>query len=232
MDIPSFYWHAAAAALMGTAIGLERQWGQHTAGLRTNALVAFGACLYVSLPGLIGGSPTAAQLAGQVVTGIGFLGGGVILKEGLTNIRGLNTAATMWCSAAVGSLAGAGLMLEGLAGAAGVLAMNLILKPVSDWLDRRLRHTKHVQTTYQVRVTCPVGREAEVRAVVLAFFHDHPTMVIQGIATKEGEELGRACVVVDIFSEQQDDGTMEDLKVRLRGEVGAPSVRWVKNPSR
>src|SRR5262245_28054278 len=102
----AFLLHAGAAALMGTAIGLERQWGQHSAGLRTNALVAFGAALFVSLPGLLGGTPTASHLAGQVVTGVGFLGGGVILREGLT-IRGLNTAATLWCSAAVGALAGA-----------------------------------------------------------------------------------------------------------------------------
>src|SRR5689334_9307160 len=99
MDTTTFCLHALAAAAMGIAIGLERQWGQHTAGLRTNALVAFGACLFVSLPHLLGGTPSPAQLAGQVVVGVGFLGGGVIMKEGL-NVRGLNTAATLWCSAA------------------------------------------------------------------------------------------------------------------------------------
>src|SRR5438270_8353451 len=145
MDTSWFYWHAAAAALMGTAIGLERQWGQHMAGLRTNALVAFGSCLFVSLPRLLGGSPTAAHVTGQVVTGVGFLGGGVILREGLT-IRGLNTAATMWCSAAVGSLAGAGLVVEALAATAGVLAVNLCLHPVSTWLDCRRRHATNAQT--------------------------------------------------------------------------------------
>jgi uncharacterized membrane protein YhiD involved in acid resistance len=114
MDTPTFCLHAAVAALLGTAIGFERQWGLHTIGLRTNALVSFGACLYVSVPKMLGGIPTAAQLAGQVVVGVGFLGGGVILREGL-NVKGMNTAATLWCSAAVGALAGAGLLAEALA---------------------------------------------------------------------------------------------------------------------
>jgi putative Mg2+ transporter-C (MgtC) family protein len=97
----------AAALLLGCAIGFERQWNQKMAGLRTNALVALGASGFVVFSGLVGeGDPT--RIAAQVVTGIGFLGAGVILREGI-NVHGLNTAATLWCSAMVGTLAGAGL---------------------------------------------------------------------------------------------------------------------------
>src|SRR5207302_11111904 len=113
MDHLNFAFNLGAAFLMGMAIGVERQFGQHLAGVRTNALVSIGAAMFVSLSRILvqGGDPT--RVAGQVVSGIGFLGGGVILREGLT-IRGLNTAATLWCSAAVGSLAGAGLLFEAL----------------------------------------------------------------------------------------------------------------------
>src|SRR4051812_29524747 len=104
MDTLTFFLHAAAVALMGAVIGLERQWRlQHTAGMRTNALVALGADLFVSIPHLMGSTPGPTHLAGQVATGVGFLGGGVILREGLT-VRGMNTAATLWCSAAIGAL--------------------------------------------------------------------------------------------------------------------------------
>jgi len=87
------------SALLGAAIGFERQWNQGMAGLRTNALVAFGAACFVGLH--------IEQAAAYIVTGIGFLGAGVIFREG-GSVRGLNTAATLWCSAAVGALSGAG----------------------------------------------------------------------------------------------------------------------------
>src|SRR5437660_8165657 len=131
MDTTTFCLHAAAAALMGAAIGLERQWHLlHTVGLRTNALVALGAALFVSMPHLLGGIPGPSHLAGQVATGVGFLGGGVILREGL-NVRGMNTAATLWCSAAVGALAGCGRLLEAFAATLGVLGLHLGLRPLS-----------------------------------------------------------------------------------------------------
>jgi putative Mg2+ transporter-C (MgtC) family protein len=215
---------------MGIAIGFEREWGQHTAGLRTNALVAFGAALYVSLPRLLGGTPTSAQLAGQVVTGVGFLGGGVILREGLT-IRGMNTAATIWCSAAVGSLTGAGFPLMGLAGTVGVLTLNVALRPVSDALQRRLRRARNIETLYRLRATCRAGQEGAVRAVLLQFFHDHATMTIQTISTQGGMEPDRACVAVEIHSEQRNDHAMEELMARVDAEPSVSAVTWERNPS-
>jgi putative Mg2+ transporter-C (MgtC) family protein len=228
MDLTSFCLHAAAAALMGAAIGLERQWHLlHTVGLRTNALVALGADLYVSLPGLLGGNPGPAHLAGQVATGVGFLGGGVILREGLT-VKGMNTAATLWCSAAVGALTGAGMPLAGLAGTVGVLTIHLTLRPVSEWLDRRLRAAPNAATVYRLRVRCRDGCEAEVRALLLKFFHDHPTMTIQGVTTQEGGEPGVAGVVAEIRSEQRDDRAMEELMALVNDEASVSSVSWEK----
>jgi putative Mg2+ transporter-C (MgtC) family protein len=231
MDIPpfvSFCLHAAAAALMGTAIGLERQWGQHTAGLRTNALVAFGACLFVSMPRLLGGPISPAQLAGQVIVGVGFLGGGVILREGL-NVRGINTAATVWCSAAIGALTGAGLPLEALAGMVGILAVNVALRPVSDWLDRRLRRAKNVATLYRLRATCRTGHEGVVRDALFRFFHEHPTMVLQGVATQDGGGPDRSCVAADIYSEKRDDLAMEDLMAQVNADPCVSAVSWEKH---
>src|ERR1700693_4318973 len=100
---------AAVALSLGALIGVERQWRQRMAGLRTNALVALGAALFellaVQMSALSGVDPT--RIAAYVVSGIGFLGAGVILRDGVS-VRGINTAATIWCSAAVGVLAGAG----------------------------------------------------------------------------------------------------------------------------
>jgi putative Mg2+ transporter-C (MgtC) family protein len=97
----------AAAVLLGALIGFERQLRGHPAGLHTNALVALGSAAFVIASVLIGDNSGPARVAGQVVTGVGFLCAGVIMHQGVT-VRGINTAATVWCASAVGVLAGFG----------------------------------------------------------------------------------------------------------------------------
>jgi putative Mg2+ transporter-C (MgtC) family protein len=121
----------------GLIIGFERQWNFKSAGLRTNTLVATGAALYVLLSINMtgdGGDPT--RIIGQVVTGIGFLGAGIIFKEG-ANVRGLTTAATVWCSSAIGSLAAAGYYKETLIGVIAIISINSVLRPLHRWLLNR-----------------------------------------------------------------------------------------------
>ncbi len=121
----------------GILIGFERQWHHKSAGLRTNTLVATGAALFVLLSielTLVNGDVT--RIIGQVVTGIGFLGAGIIFKEGI-NIHGLTTAATVWCSSAIGCLAAAGYFTETLIATLVVLGINLLLLPLDKWLSNR-----------------------------------------------------------------------------------------------
>jgi putative Mg2+ transporter-C (MgtC) family protein len=96
-----------AAAVLGALIGFERQLRGHPAGLHTNALVALGSAAFVIASVLVGDNSGPARVAGQVVTGVGFLCAGVIMHQGVT-VRGINTAATVWCASAVGVLAGFG----------------------------------------------------------------------------------------------------------------------------
>ena len=96
------------ALLLGICVGAERQWRQRAAGLRTNTLVCLGAAAFVDLGVTV--APNTTQVIAYVVSGVGFLGAGAIMKEGV-NVRGLNTAATLWCSAAVGACVGAGEVL-------------------------------------------------------------------------------------------------------------------------
>jgi putative Mg2+ transporter-C (MgtC) family protein len=128
---------AAVALVLGAVIGLERQWRQRTAGLRTNALVALGAAVFelfaVLTSGQHGVDPT--RIAAYVVSGIGFLGAGVILRDGV-HVRGINTAATIWCSAAVGVLAGAGYLPAAAIAAVLILTAHLALRPAAQRIDR------------------------------------------------------------------------------------------------
>ncbi|HYZ23104.1 MAG TPA: MgtC/SapB family protein [Rhodopila sp.] len=151
-----------AAFVLGTAIGFERQWRQRTAGLRTNVLVAVGAAAFADLGLRLRGVDGGTQIIAYVVSGIGFLGAGVILKEG-TNIRGLNTAATLWCSAAVGAFCGSGLIIETVMLTAAILGANTLLRPLVNWVNRRPLTSDETEAQYQVHVICRPEVLSEVR---------------------------------------------------------------------
>src|SRR5580693_740702 len=112
------------AMLFGGLIGFERQWLQRMAGLRTNSLVAVGAAGFVVFSMMVSGDNSPTRVAAQVVSGVGFLGAGVILREG-SNVTGLNTAATLWCSAMVGAFAGGGMLAASAIAACFVLMQAL-----------------------------------------------------------------------------------------------------------
>ena len=158
----------ALAFALGALIGLERQYRRHTAGLRTNALVAVGAALFVDIAlrfnQIYGGSPGALQVVAYVVSGVGFLGAGVIMRDG-GNIRGINTAATLWCSAAVGVAAGCGLVLEALLGTMFVLLANTLLRPVVNAIKRQPMDLEVAEITYSLYL---IAERAQQKAVLRA----------------------------------------------------------------
>ena len=158
----------SVAFVLGTAIGFERQWRQHSAGLRTVVLVAVGAAAFADLGFQLNGKAGVASIVAYVVSGIGFLGAGVILKDG-ASIRGLNTAATIWSSAAVGAFSGAGMPLRRPVVAAFILAGNTLLRPLVDSINRRPITGAETEAQYSVHATClprcqrrprPAGRDA------------------------------------------------------------------------
>ena len=130
-----FLMRLGVAALLGIAIGFERQWRQRAAGLHTSSLVSVGAALFALLDGIINAGDATRIVAG-VVTGVGFIAGGVILRSGI-NVTGLNTAATMWATAAVGALAGFGLWPQATAGAVAIILLNVLLSPLADAINAR-----------------------------------------------------------------------------------------------
>lgn len=114
------------AMVLGACIGWERKLTKHNAAIRTNALAALGAAMFVGISALVADTPLRVSAA--VTSGLGFLGAGVIMREG-TNVRGLNTAATLWCSGAVGAIAGAGFPWHAAIGASYVLLLHFLLRP-------------------------------------------------------------------------------------------------------
>lgn len=153
------------AFVLGTAIGAERQYRQRSAGLRTTVLVAVGAAAFVDIGMRLGQHAGAIQLIAYVISGVGFLGAGVIMKDG-TNIRGLNTAATLWGSAAVGACAGADLVGEAVLVTIAVLAGNTLLRPLVDKINRSPLHAGATEATYEVRVTTGAAYLPDVRELL------------------------------------------------------------------
>ena len=198
MEHLDFAVNIGTALLFGIAIGIERQLGQHPAGLRTNTLVCVGAAIFVSLGHLVAPGTDPTRVAGQVVSGIGFLGGGVILREGL-NVRGMNTAATLWCSAAIGTLAGAGLLANALIATAAILGIHIALRPLVNWLDDKAKVSGQIETCYHFHIVCREENAAFIRSICLRHIHAQPGMVIQGIATKEIAGTSQVTVTVNIL---------------------------------
>src|SRR5436190_19170772 len=125
------------AAGLGAAIGVQRELRQKPAGLRTNILIALGSALFVAISiafGHAGGTPD--RIAAQVVTGIGFLGGGAILRSG-TSVHGMTTAATIWVNAAVGIAAGAGEFAIASLTTLLTIVVLAVLAPIERYFERR-----------------------------------------------------------------------------------------------
>jgi len=185
-----------AAFLLGTLIGFERQWRQRNAGLRTNVLVAVGAAAFADLGLRLRGAEGGTQIIAYVVSGIGFLGAGVILKDG-TSIRGLNTAATLWCSAAVGTFCGSGLIAEAALLTAAVLGANTLLRPLVNWVNRRPIAENVTEAQYQVHVTCRPEAVSSVRDLLDAELDraSYPVREVETLSDSD-EQVELAAVLV------------------------------------
>ncbi|MBV8052574.1 MAG: MgtC/SapB family protein [Acidobacteriaceae bacterium] len=222
-------WHhftldLAIALLLGAIIGAERQWHQRIAGLRTNSLVAAGSAMFVSITYLVPLNATSLQIAAQVVSGIGFLGAGVIMREGLT-IRGLNTAATLWCSAAVGALCGLGFIREALIAAAGVVGVNLCLRPIARRIDARTSHASDAETVYVFRFTCRTEDEAKERGLLMHLLHGLP-LALRALHSEDLESPGRVEVRATLISSERENAMLEKIVQRLSLEPGITAVSW------
>lgn len=222
LQVAAFNMFVALAC--GALIGSERQVRQRMAGLRTNALVALGAAAFVTFSTLFPDEVSPTRVAAQVVSGIGFLGAGIIFRDGFT-IHGINTAATLWCSAGVGMMAGAGAWPHALVLTALVVLVNLGLRPLVRWLKRRTPAGRRVLQHHRLDLTCAAPREGEVRAFLLR------TLALGGLQVSEIEvRPGTMPATLDIAVILSGDGAawaaIEQAMARVAAEPGLARVKW------
>lgn len=211
------------AVACGALIGSERQVRQRMAGLRTNALVALGAAAFVIFSQLVPNEVSPTRVAAQVVSGIGFLGAGIIFRDGF-NVHGLNTAATLWCSAAIGLVAGIGAWPYALVVTGLVVFINLGLRPLVKFLKRHTRAGVPLSRGYRVILSTDPANEAVMRAklmhgLTLGGLH------VSEISTRTGED--GLDLAVTVTGEGSAEAFLDQAVQRLAAEPGIRRLRWL-----
>ncbi len=220
----AYFGRLMVALMLGVGIGLEREWRQRTAGLHTTAMVAVGAAIFAMIAPLLetkDADPT--RIAAQVVSGIGFLAGGVILRQGL-NVRGLTTAGTLWATSAVGVLTGFGFFVQATGAAIAIVITNTLLYPVTRYVDSMARDTSDVMTTYTLDIACSRASEALVRDRLIESVNRTPISLV----SMESSTLSEIDVLVraQLSRQGRDDRTIERLAADLKVIAGVISVQW------
>ncbi|HZH67686.1 MAG TPA: MgtC/SapB family protein [Chitinophagales bacterium] len=230
VDVLEYTLRIGTAFLLGGIIGLERQWRQKNAGLRTNTLVAIGAASYVllsiDLHSLSGGDP--GRVTAQIVTGIGFIGAGVIMKDGF-DVKGLNTAATIWCSAAVGTLAGMGLFTEALITSTAVVLSHLTLRPIGARLSKisAYRKAEVRETFYQVTIQCSLNTESNIRYWLLNQIEANDQLLLRSINRDVTETSPKEVMIkIEIASIGEQDSLLENLVTNLTIKFDITRAGW------
>ncbi len=214
----------AVALALSAVIGFERQWRNRLAGLRTNTLVALGAATFVIFASLVPGENSPTRVAAQVVSGIGFLGAGLIFREGLS-VRGLNTAATLWCSAAIGVCCGAGFLLFATVATGFVVFVNLLLRPIVNFINRQPLTATELEIGYIISVTCRSPDEAHVRALLLQGLAGGG-VGLRRLDSNDVGDSGRVCVTAYVTASHRVDADIERIVGRLSLEQTVSAARW------
>jgi putative Mg2+ transporter-C (MgtC) family protein len=232
---PHFSWlelviRIASALVFGSVIGAERQWRQRTAGLRTYSLVSVGAALFVLLAPLTGARQESTRVAAQIISGVGFLGAGVLMRTGLT-VHGLNTASTIWCSAAVGVLAGSGFFVAAFLGTTFVLIINIFLRPLADWIGRHSKkETPEHPIQYSLQLICRGRQESRVRTLLIQLLTVSP-LTLHEVESVVGLDDKNTVIKATVSAAERNDAQVEQVTSRLSLERDVVGVSWQALPS-
>jgi putative Mg2+ transporter-C (MgtC) family protein len=184
--VGNFFYAISLALVLGSLIGVERQWHRRLVDLKTNALVSLAACLFMLATKNPDGYTDPVRMAGQIVVGVGFIGGGLLFREGALT-KGVNTAATLWCSAAVGTLCGLDRGLEGSIAAVFIVVANTVLRNVAQFLNMKMGVTDSLTEVVRFDFECDPPHAADVRRSAEKLFRDRGVDV-RAIGQKSNSE--------------------------------------------
>ncbi len=231
---------------LAVGIGIERQWLKTRAVLKTNVLVTLGSAMFVMLSIMTPGDASPTRIAAQIVSGVGFLGGGVILREG-ASVKGINTAATLWCAAAIGSLVGSGFLVQAYVSTLAVVGANLLLRPLVEAFKQQedrdapsfLDDTKQMNDAisplssidslalatsknsnrYDCHLLCSLAKESQVLELVLKFAREQELVIVGMQSENLDNRTKTGAVEVEIkisFAAQSSQANLGNLNEIIR----------------
>ena len=183
MQYLTFLYDLLVCFLLSFLIGFERQFKRRSIGLRTIILVSIGSFLFVTFQKAYPDSDMN-RIAAQVVVGIGFLGAGVIMKDE-RSVKGLTTAATLWCSAAIGILCGANLLIEAGIGTVVILFINIILRQVNNKINKISGNEDY--DLYYFKIECDNSKEDDVLKIIKSIADKTETKIVTTKIEDESE---------------------------------------------
>jgi putative Mg2+ transporter-C (MgtC) family protein len=229
----------AAGAALGGVIGYERLRHGRPAGLRTHILVAMGAATFMVVSSqfvyyqgyakddLV--TVDTSRIAASVVSGIGFLAGGVIFREGLS-VQGLNTAATLWSTAAVGSLAGFGFYAQAVVGTAAILFVHVVLRPLVGAINSRAGAGAEIPATFEIHAVCRQDVEERIRTALIAAVR-RANITLHALYSDDVRDSATVEVVADVAVTGASDAPLESVVRKIGIEPGVTSVSWKQVPA-
>ena len=218
MDITEFTIRLFACLMFSMIIGIERQYRHGSVGLRTNVLVGIGAFLFnYATYGFIGHDQS--RIAAGIVSGIGFLGAGMIIKNN-NRIKGLNTAATLWCVAAIGILTSMGLVLEAVIGTSFVLLSNIVLRLISLFIMDKVKIL--YKENCVLKITCEKDSEVIVRNGISEFVEKNQIQLI----SMERKNISKTGIMLEVTFLTSRVDEVEVLVSNISAELGVSSLTW------
>lgn len=217
------------AIVLGFIVGLERQWTKHQAGILTNVIVCVGAYAYSAFSYIAAGDNVdVTRVAAQVVSGIGFLGAGLIIRDG-TNIRGLSTAATIWTTAAVGVLCTLENIWFSVIVAVAIVILHLLLHPLSDYVNRKNHYNKEKEDrgecTYKITIVCAENSEVDIRSHLVRTIRAKNDVLLHTLESNETDDKNIK-IRAYITTPHKNDDVVESLLIHIGKDEGIISAGW------
>lgn len=219
----------ALAIVLGFIVGFERQWTKHQAGILTNVIVCVGAYAYTAFSCMaLGNDNDTTRVASQVVSGIGFLGAGLIIRDG-TKVSGLSTAATIWTTAAIGILCTLDNIYYAVIVAAAIVIVHLVLHPFSDYINKKSHYNKdrrdREETMYKISILCKESSEIDIRSHLIKTIREKNDVLLHNLESND-EINGDVKIKAYITTAKKNNDVVESIIVHIGKDEGIISAGW------
>lgn len=213
------------AIACGLFIGLERQMTGHAAGIKTNVLISLGSCIFV-LFSFLTNDTDYTRIAAQVVSGVGFLCSSVIIKNGVS-VNGLNTSATIWCTAGVGVISSLGEWKVSLAITFALILANLIFYPISEKIPvLRKFNDENDEKVYKLSISCLSDELMNTRKYIVETLNN-TKFILTGIEIKTSDDISKTVIKVTVnYIGKMDNALLENVIRKLCEDNNILGVNW------